>query len=201
MAFQSVPETAEIVINYFGNSSNMVNVVAAKKVGGYTLADIQSLAAAVGVSVVAQFLPEQSLKVAYVSTVVRGLQNENDLEATDTVGAGPGGLVDVGTAGNVTLSIKKSSGFTGRSARGRMYWIGMSTTILTANKNRVDQAAADNLVAKVEALRLAIVTEGWAPVIISRFALGVKRVTGVTFPWDSTSSVNLDVDSQRRRLI
>ena len=201
MAFQAVPETAEIVITYLGNSSNMVNVLAARKVGGYSLADIQGLAFAVDAGVGSLFLPIQSSKMAYVSTTVRGLANENDLEDINTNSAGPGADPDVGTAGNVTLSVKKSSGLTGRSARGRLYWIGMRVVDLTANKNRLDQASVDLIVSKIEGMRLLIITEGWVPVIISRFTGGLERDPAVTFSWDSTVAVNADVDSQRRRLI
>ncbi|KKK69597.1 hypothetical protein LCGC14_2932460, partial [marine sediment metagenome] len=44
MAFQPVPDTAEIVIEFFANTVTMKNVLHAEKPGGYSLADLQTLA-------------------------------------------------------------------------------------------------------------------------------------------------------------
>lgn len=202
MVFQPLPDTAEIVIKYTGFGSNMFNVLAAHKAGGYDLADLESLAAAVDALVAADWLEIQTEDVSYVSTTVRGLASENDLEATDVTSAGPGEVVDIGMSGNVTFAIKKASGFTGRSARGRLYWIGMSRGQLSANKNRVDATAVAAIVAACELMRGGIVTEGWTPVIVSRWANGVKRApTGEVFPWNSSVAVDDEVDSQRGRLL
>lgn len=200
MAFQSVPETAEIVITYTENSETVVNVIGAKLAGGYALADLESLADAVDASIVADWLPEQVNTATYVSTVVRGLEDLNDFEATNSDGAGVGGLAEVGVTGNVTFAVKKLSGQTGRSARGRLYWIGMPRSALQANLNLLDPIPIADIVAAVEAMRLAIVTEGWQPVIISRFSNGLKRAQGEVFAWLTTSNTDNAVDSQRRRL-
>lgn len=201
MAFQAVPDTVEIVIEYLVDESVSVNVFGAELAGGYTLTDLENLADAVDAVVVADWLPAQVEDAVYVSTTVRGLAAENDLEAVNTDGAGGGGLIEIGSPGNVTFAVKKVSGKTGRSARGRTYWIGMQRSGLTANLNRMDASAAAAIVGAVDALRAGIVTEGWAPVIISRFSGGVKRAQGVTFTWIDSVSVDLNVDSQRRRLL
>lgn len=201
MAFQSVPETAEIVIKYTGSGSNMVNVFAARRIGGYTLQQLQDLADGIDTEVGLEWLPLQTEDVDYVSTTVRGLENENDLEAVSTSNAGPGEVIEPGNAGNVTFAVKKASGLTGRSARGRLYWIGLVQSNLATNLNQLDTAPAAAIVDAVDEMRLRIGTEGWAPVIISRFKDGVKRDTGETFNWNSSESVNIDVDSQRRRLL
>lgn len=201
MAFQSVPESVEIVVEYLVDESVSVNVFGARLTGGYVLTDLESLADAVDALIVSDWLPAQVEDADYVSTTVRGLESENDLEAVNVDGAGPGTLVEIGSPGNVTFAVKKVSGKTGRSARGRTYWIGMPRSALTANLNRLDASAAAIIVAAVDDLRVAIVTEGWLPVIISRFAGGIKRDEGETFTWIDTVSVDLNVDSQRRRLL
>ncbi len=201
MAFQSVPETAEIVIAYTGSGANLVNVLAARLTGGYTLPDLEGLAAAVDAIMTSDWLPIQTDDVSYVDTTVRGLESLNDLEAVVNTGAAAGTLAEVGSPGNVTLAVKKLSGFTGRSARGRMYWIGMPRSNLAPNLNQLDVTAAADIVAAVEALRAAIVAEGWLAVIVSRISEKVLRDPAVTFTWTSTGSVNIDVDSQRRRLL
>jgi len=200
MAFQAVPDTAEIVVNYSGNGSTMANVFHAKKSGGYILADIVALADAVDAVIVADWLVRQADCFSYVSTVVRGLDEENDLEATNTDGAGPGAVATVGQPTNVTFSVKKTSGLTGRSARGRAYWIGMPAADLAADENTLDAGAVTAIVAAIDEIRIEIATAGWIPSIVSRFTNNAKRITGVTFEWTDSSAVNNVVDSQRRRL-
>lgn len=201
MAFQSVPFTAEIVIEYTGGGSNMVNVLHAKQPAGYSLTSIQLLASTVDGSIGVDWLPIQTQDVSYFATTVRGLENENDLEATNTANAGPGGDVDVGMPGNVTVAIKKGSGFTGRSARGRIYWIGLPRAALQASKNLLDVPAVDSVELAITTMLTKITNSGWDPVIVSRFTAGAPRVVGITFPWIITAATNLEVDSQRNRLL
>lgn len=201
MAFQSVPVTAEIVITYTGQGSTMVNVLAALLPGGYSLADVVNLAANVDDEVGDSWRPIQTDEVTYVNTVVRGLEFINDVEATNNGRAGLGGIAGPGPPGNVTFAVKKSSGFTGRSARGRVYWIGMPRASLGTNRNLLEPAAVTEIVLAVETMRARILTAGWTPVIISRFSGGVERETGVTFNWLGSAAVDDEVDSQRRRLL
>jgi hypothetical protein len=102
---------------------------------------------------------------------------------------------------NVTLSIKKSSGLTGRTARGRLYWIGTHALDIASNENSYVAASVTAIEAAVDAIRVAIAATVWTPSIVSRFASGVKRPTGVAFTWIASNAVNQNVDSQRRRLI
>lgn len=201
MAFQSVPETAEIVIEYLGNSETMNNVLQARKVGGYDLADLIVLAAAVDASVVLNWLPIQTNNINYIKTTVRGLEFINDQETINDDGAAVGGVLSDALPGNVTFSVKKSSGLTGRTARGRVYWIGMPQNNLQVNENLLLTAKADLIEAAVDAMRVAIAATVWTPVIVSRFLAGVQRPTGATFTWIDSTAVNFNVDSQRRRLI
>lgn len=200
MAFQSVPQTAEIVISYEGNQITSNNVLQAKKTGGYNLSDLEELAAAVDASIVADWLPLQTLDQDYISTTVRGLEFANDQETVNNDGTGPGTIADAGLPGNVTFSVKKSSGLTGRTARGRMYWIGIPDTKLAANENRLTSTYVGEVEDAVEAMRAAIDATTWFPVIVSRFLDGQPRATGAVFPWIATVAVNENIDSQRRRL-
>ena len=200
MAFQSVPETAEAVIKYTLHGELMLNTVHARFVGGYDLADLQNLADVVGAAVVANWLPQQSIDASYDITAVRGLEFENDQEAVSILGNGPGTVASVAMPGNVTLSIKKASTQTGRSARGRLFFLGMPRSFLDTNENFFTSSAATAMQAAVEAVRIAIAGSGWSPVIVSRFTNNAKRPTGVTFFWATTIAVNDNVDSLRGRL-
>lgn len=200
MAFQPVLNTAEITVAYLQNVKPISNTFHAERAGGYALADIQALAANVDALVAIHFLPLQSLNARYLRTEVRGLAVENDLFALDNTSEGDGLDLSEGLPNNVTLSVKKSSGLTGRSARGRVFFIGMPDNDLSTNENQWAQTEADNVVLGVEAFRAGIVQGGWVPVIVSRFTAGAPRAMGKTFPWLSTSIVDRDVDSQRGRL-
>lgn len=201
MAFQSVPNVGEIVITYQGHGEEFKNIVHAILPGGYLLADLTALAAAVDIAVAANFLPIQSVDYLYLNTLVRGLQFENDQEVTNAVSSALGAGSAAAMPDNVTLSIKKESGFTGRSARGRLYWIGTRSGDIASNENAYAPASVTAIVAAIEGLRVAIAATIWNPVIVSRFQNGVARDPGVTFPWVGTVAVNGNVDSQRRRLV
>lgn len=200
MAFQSVPETAEIVIKYLGNTQNMVTVLQARLPGGYALVDLIALAAAVDAAVATSWLPIQTLDVTYIDTTVRGLEFINDQETANGSSSGPGASVNTGLPGNVTHSIKKSTGLTGRSARGRVFWIGMPRNVLQINENLLTIADSQAIEDAVDAMRVAIAATIWTPVVVSRFLDKLPRTTGATFTWIASQAVDINVDSQRRRL-
>lgn len=202
MAFQPVVDTVEIDIIYDMNLEIVQNSFYASIAGGYVQADLDLLSAAIGVTVVANWLPAQNADAIYLRTEVRGLALENDIVSINSVGAGPGLLGGVPLPNNVTLAVKKSSGFTGRSARGRTYWIGMPQNKLeVANENQVIAAYVVDIINAVDAIRLSIIAAtSWVPVLVSRFAGGAQRTSGVTFPWIDTTNVNSVVDTLRGRL-
>ena len=201
IAFQAVPDTAECVVEFLGNTVVSKNVFHAEKPGGYDLADLTILAGVVDTAVGAAWLGQMSQDVSYIQTLVRGLAFENDQEVTSNSSAGPGSIVGGVLPGNVTYAVKKSSGKTGRSARGRLYWIGLTVNQLGPNENLLTQAASDDIVANVESMRGSIAASIWNAVIVSRFQDNVKRPFGVTFPWIGSSAVDLEVDSMRPRLL
>lgn len=200
MAFQRVPNTAEVTIVYLQNTETMANVFHAELATGYDFADISALAAAVDVAASLQLRTIMTQDCTYVRTEVRGLDQENDLFDTDDTNTGIGSDLAVGLPNSVTFSIKKESGFTGRSARGRWYFVGMPEDYLSSNENQLIEADRVAMVAGVEGIRAAVQATVWSPVIVSRFTGGVLRPTGVTFPWISVTSVDKIVDTQRRRL-
>ncbi len=200
MAFQQVVDTAEVSIIFQQNNEILANVFHAKKTGGYNQSDIDDLADAVDDLVLSELIPEMTLNCEYLRTEVRGLDNENDLTATNATNTGSGTDGSAGLPNSVTLSLKKSSGLTGRSARGRWYFAGMPANALSTDENQFIQASADDALAAVEGLRLGVNVTDWTAVIVSRFTGGAARTAGLTFPWIATVLVNRFVDTQRRRL-
>jgi len=97
--------------------------------------------------------------------------------------------------------VKKASAFTGRAARGRLYWIGTPIGKIASNENQYTTVAVDEIVDAIDDVRIAIAATVWEPTIVSRFANKVKRPFAITTPWIDTVAVNINVDSQRRRLL
>lgn len=202
MAFQAVLETAQIDHIFTLNDVTVQNTYHAKLPGGYVLTDLQDLADRIDGVFDIGMLSDMPEDVIYVRTEVRGLELENDQIAEQDAGSGPGTHAGQVLPNNVTFAIKKASGRTGRSARGRIFWIGIPETELnSANENNIKQTYATSIVADIEFIRTSIAAEGlWEPVIVSRWSDGVKRSPGTTFPWVSTSNVDLRVDTHRGRL-
>lgn len=202
MAFQAVPDTAEIDIIFTLNAEIVQNVFYAELPGGYTLVDLQALADKVDLQVQGTWKSQLAPEAIYVRTEVRGLAFENDLVAQQTLSNGPGVHTGAVLPNQVTFSIKKTSGLTGRSARGRTYWVGVPDNVLqVGNENLVSGVWAAAVVAAVGTLRTAIATVGlWEPVLVSRFTGGLPRATGVTFNWVGETNVDQRVDTLRGRL-
>lgn len=100
---------------------------------------------------------------------------------------------------NATIALKRTSGLSGRSARGRIYWMGLAEGH-TDGTNFVTTSSANNMVSWLENLDLAVAAEGVTPVIVSRFTEGAPRVEGITFPITDWSYSDTRVDTQRGRL-
>ena len=165
------------------------------------MTDLQALADVADANVAAAWLQDMSLDYAYVQTKVRGLQFENDQEVFQNAGAGPGTLATQALPGNVSVAIKKTSGLTGRSARGRLFWVGLAREQLDTNENLSTQVAIDAIVANMESMRGSITQLGCIAAIVSRFSNGVARDPAVTFTWTSNVAVDRQVDSLRGRLL
>lgn len=202
MAFQKVVDTAEIDMIFSQNGVTVQNTFYAKLPGGYTLTDLEAMADRIDSQWNSTWKVRQNADTTYLRTEVRGLAEENDHVATDSTSTGPGTHIGGALPNNATFAIKKESGLTGRSARGRCYWIGLAASELTsADENELESVYVALLVAAVDDIREAIETVGtWEAVLVSRFANGVARSEGKTFEWNSSSNVDARIDTQRRRL-
>lgn len=200
MAFQRVPNTVEITVVMQQNLEIVTNTFHAELGVIYTLAQVQALALLVDGLVAAQLVPLMTLDSQYLRVEVRGLDSENDLFAENNDNTAIGGDPSTGLPNSVTLSIKKASGQTGRSARGRWYIVGIPSNTLATNENQLLQAEADLWLSALEGVRTGVAISIWTPVIVSRFTAGLPRAEGKTFPWLSVVLVDRNVDSQRNRL-
>lgn len=202
MAFQAVPNTVEIDVIYTLNLETVQNTFYAEFTGTYAQTDLDSLAAFVATKIGTDWLPHQPVEAVFVRVEVRGLSAEEDFFAASVLGAGAGEELAEALPNNVTLSIKKSSAFTGRSARGRCYWIGIPSDKTSApDENHITDTYRDEIVDAVDQIRTTINAQAnWQAVLVSRFTGGAQRAEGKTFDWIGSVVVDKRVDTQRNRL-
>jgi hypothetical protein len=199
MAFQAVVNCAEVVLRGLALTKPIANVIGFK-FGSYPVqADLQALADTVDAWVGTDYLPLVSNQTTYLVTHVRGLTFENDQEAFAATATGPGTQSGSAMPANATLCMTLRSGFTGRSARGRFYSWPFSSSVLV-DAQTVLSTYGTAMASALNHLKTLAAVDAWQMVIISRFALGVQRPAGVTFPVTAIESRNTLVDSQRGRL-
>lgn len=201
MAFQQVPDTAEAVAQFSYEGRISVITFYALKSAGYDLGDLENLADAVDDVISTNVPPLLTPAQTYLGVNVRGLDQENDLATSISHSPAVAGTVQgAALPPNVTLAIKRLSGLTGRSARGRIFIPYLNQNFMQTDRNFVTQAAADDWVDLLNAVNNACTAISWTPVIVSRFAGGVQRAVALTFEIENWVVSDLNVDSQRRRL-
>lgn len=128
---------------------------------------------------------------------VKNLTTETGLGIEYTTGLPIlGSSVSAGAPGNVTLSVKWTTGLSGRSFRGRTYHIGLASTLITGDT--VGAGFIPNLVTAYGNLIDSMLAD-WELVVASSYHAGAWRTTGVATPITGVS-IEPYVDSQRRRL-
>jgi hypothetical protein len=144
--------------------------------------------------------PMRGADTAFVGLHLRDLTTEFSAtyDATyNTVGTHGGAFVP----NNVTVAVKASTGLAGRSFRGRTYWIGFTTTMLSATTpNQVDSTAGAAIVSALNTLLTRTWPNSGKIVVFSRMHNKAWRTAGVSTPVLSYSLADLFMDSQRRRL-
>lgn len=199
MAFQAVPDVCEgIVVFQYSSELFWQNTFHFEREGGYTQAQVDTLATTLDGWAGIQARPLISSDVNYHHVEVRGLAFENDLFSLAQAGAGAGTLGAGVSSLNQAYAIKRVTGLTGRSARGRIYWAGFPKASVVANS--LTQAYADNIVSALENMQTSVGIIGWTMVVVSRRNAGAARPTGITFPITGWSNTDTQVDTMRKRL-
>lgn len=199
MAFQSVPNTVKAELTFRINGIPAQNVLYFKRSSAYNQGHLDALAAALNTFCVDNYLTGMGSNTTFTEVLVTGQNVQNDIFAQSAVDAGTAGSAGSPTAANVTKAFTLRSGLTGRSARGRMYFIGMTQAMLS-NSQLVAQSWVDDVIDLLDLLKTIVEALGWIWVIVSRFANGVKRTTAETFAVTSYGTSDLTIDNLGRRL-
>jgi len=200
MTLQPVNDTAEAVINYSIAGQPAINRINFELAGGYSQADIDTLAAAVDIAVDTWILPLIQPAVNYLFTRARGLESAIDLEAINADSAGTGAASGTPMTAQQSYAIQLLTGATGRSARGRFY-MPPTTNVNTASVRAVTPTYSDACVDAVANLITDVLAvSGWLAVVTSRYTAGALRPSGVNRVISTVGVNDLNIDTQRRRV-
>lgn len=199
MPFQPVPDCARIEIRANSGGIAIENTLNAQFAGAILQADIDELTEVVDEFVGENFLPVWSASLTYIETYARALDGAIDVESTNNANAGVGGSIVEPEPNNVSFPIKFTTGLTGRSARGRNYWMGMVTN-QTFSPSTADAGFVAGVVALYEGLFAAMLTVGWTAVIVQRYANNVLLTNGIPRPITDVGYSSLKLASMRGRL-
>jgi len=162
--------------------------------------DLSALAGLLVPNIVAGFLPNLPTDVTLTEFHQRSLHTQNDIELTTPFPAGSTGTMSgEPLPNNCSYCVSLRSTSVGRSARGRLYWLGLSADQVVTNN--VDATHRTAITAAVESLRAQIAAASSVMVIVSYRQNNAPRVGGpVYFVVSTVLTVDDVVDSQRRRL-
>lgn len=199
MAFQTVNDTAEVVLRYAMNGQYCTMTFYARKGGGYNQEALDDLAEAMDGWAAANFIPTISNQGSYVGTFVKGLEFLNDQEAQNFTSAGAGTLTGQPLSNALAFAIKRRSIYTGRSARGRIYYP-LNSSHVAGNEDYVLSTEAEAIVDNLNLIRPLFSSILWEEVIVSRYSQGALRPVGITYPVVEYLFTDLEIDTQRRRM-
>lgn len=146
-----------------------------------------------------QYFGFMTAEYIYRQTYVKSLVTEIAPEYTSTENAGePGVAVGTAVPNNVSFVTKKLSGLTGRSSRGRTYWMGFPTSFVTGNF--ISPVLADGYLSGLGILKEALGTSEYVLSILSRVQDGAPLANGLLYPILTFAYSGLRVDTRRKRL-
>lgn len=203
MAFQAVPNTAEVVIKGTLNGELCINKLYVDCVAGMTPIIVEDVAVFTDDWVAATWTDFVGSKFTYVSTTVRDLTVEASYETIADANTGVTGAGGSDTApNNRTFAVHRKTAFSGKKQKSRIY-VPSIPNAATTDPNHISSASAGEFVTAlgawdtlVEDYAGATLRHGYA----IRVRDGLPLATGIfqeTIGWSFT---DLILDSARRRL-
>lgn len=145
-------------------------------------------------------MPQLSSGVALQSTVVFGLSDLiTPVGVTFPPTLSSGGVSSPTLPNNVALCITKYTAFRGKSFRGRFYLPGIPDNARNG-ANQISDAYRGNLQTALNGMLAELISAGYPPAVVSRYANKAPRTTGIATHIVSWGPRDLVLDSQRRRL-
>lgn len=199
MTYQIVPNCAEVSVIGTLDGQQCVNTYFYEHAAGWGLGELQALASAIDSVVASNQLIICSANYEYLRTEARDLRSPVGFIATEDAGAGVGSKGGAPVPNNVAISVKRSSGLTGRSARGRVYFPVTTDGNMSA-PNVISDVFHDAVLGLLNSFDTIADSVDWTAVIVSRIGVGTSPVLAVVYTLAEWVIVNNVVDSMRRRL-
>lgn len=200
MGFTPAPGVAQFNLKYtsFGDFQENVYHVHHKDASAWTNAQLVAMISVFGVWDNAHGAAMRTTFFSLFQLIGRDLSINGGAEAS-LAAAAPGTRAGDAFPENVTYAIEKSSGFSGRSNRGRVYHIGLVESDVA--NSRVLSATQAALLVSYNALLTAVnAVSNCELVILSKKDKSTGRVTPLAVPIVTFTVTDSFVDSQRRRL-
>jgi len=198
MPFIPALNVAEVHIRGTLLGQDVENTFYYEKSGGILQTDLDTLVGNIASVVASDWIPNLSVHWSGREVYARDMTTLIAAQATDASIAGDAGAISGDCAPSyVTLAVKRSSGLTGRSARGRIFWMGIPETWLVGNG--LGSGVVNAIILNLEAVDQAAVTAGFTPVIISKYGSGAPRATALIFDLLTWSVSDSLTDTRRSR--
>jgi len=196
--FIPAPNTARVRMVYTLYGQTIMNVFYWQGDAPLIAADLSGLVDEVHTAWTARFKPVQAADVELNYIEATALDTDSSPSVTASVGEA-GTASGVSYPGGTTFAIKFSGGVSGRSGRGRMYWIQLHTAQITGDQ--VTSADAAAIVGLVSDFFDDVETAtGLTHVVTSYCHAGAWRTTASNTSVINYIATDTNVDSQRRRL-
>lgn len=198
--FIPAPNTAKLEMIYSEFGQRIENVLHIRKIGGWTSETLLDLANAAQQAWTTNLRPAQAgdVTIQLIRATDVSVENGPGVEIGD-ISPNGGLLQSPGLPTGTTVATKFSTGLTGRSNRGRAFWVGLVEEDVTGNQisgvvqTRINQAW-NNFFTDLVGL-----VPGAQHVVVSYCNNKAWRTTAAVNTVLSYST-DLDVDSMRRRL-
>lgn len=201
--FQPVTRTIELAVQGTYAGEQVENKFYAQALSAVTEAMVTELVGIVADWVAAHMLSQLPSQYVHTRVVGRDISVDSSFEVIDVTHAGsPGTASGTGAPGNVTLAVHRDTRLSGKKAKSRIYWPGITEAAITST-NQIATVAGANIVDALDSLRSSILagTEstykyGYPQRIIDH----VKLATGNFIEVFGHSLTDAILDSTRARL-
>jgi len=198
MANNPVPDTLEVEVRGTLNGQDCENTFYYKYVTIPDELELQDFVDALAVAVNTEWLANLPTGFVGREIYVKDLSAPITVQATSNDIAGSTGTSLGETLPSTdTIAIARTSGLTGRSSRGRIFWMGLSHT--QVDGNLITITAANNILNAVAAFDGVATGFAYAPVIVSRYQDHVKLTVPQTYAIALWHITDFATDTRRSR--
>lgn len=201
--FQPVPKTVEITVQGQRDNQLIENKFYAQGVSAITEAMVAALASIVDSWVASSFLANLPDNYQYLRTIARDLSSEASFEVINhTNGGAVGAITGDYLPNNVSVAVHRDTGLSGKKAKSRIYWPGISD-VQQGGANTLSTTAAASFISSLNDLLSLIqanTSNTWTYGYVQRVLNGVKLSIGNFVAVFGHSLTDLILDSMRDRL-